>query len=132
MDLMNLKPESDTISVHLYHPVTGVPLTNDDGTDMVVTVYASHSKEYKIVTHEQTNKRLKAVQNGKRADFTAQDLEEATLNLLSKVTCGWEITYGGEKPKFTVSKARELYEDVFWFKEQIEGAISNSLDFIKA
>jgi len=99
---------------------------------MTITVYASHSKEHKAVLHEQTNKRLKAMQSGKKQDFTAQDIEEATLTLLSKVTADWNITYGGEKPKLSVSKAKDIYEEVFWIKDQIEGALADSLDFTKA
>ena len=132
MDLMNLKPTSDTVEVKLVHPNTGDQLKNGDKTDMTITVYASHSKEYKTVMHEQTNKRLKAMQSGKNKDFTAQDMEEATLTLLSKITASWDITYGGEKPKLTVAKAKELYDQVFWIKDQIEGALADSLDFTKA
>jgi hypothetical protein len=132
MDLMNLKPTSDTVEVKLVHPNTGDQLKNDDKTDMTITVYASHCKEYKSVMHEQTNKRLKAMQSGKNKDFTSQDMEEATLTLLSKITASWDITYGGEKPKLTVAKARELYDQVFWIKDQIEGALADSLDFTKA
>lgn len=132
MDLMNLKPASDTVEVTLVHPNTGATLKNDDKTPMTITVYASHSKEHKAVLHEQTNKRLKAMQSGKKQDFTAQDIEEATLTLLSKITAEWNITYGGEKPKLSVAKAKELYDEVFWIKDQIEGALADSLDFTKA
>tara|TARA_R100000951_G_scaffold16079_1_gene12678 strand:+ start:228 stop:626 length:399 start_codon:yes stop_codon:yes gene_type:complete len=132
MDLMNLKPTSETVEVALVHPNTGDTLKNDDKSDMTITVYASHSKVHKAVLHEQTNKRLKAMQAGKKQDFTAQDLEEATLTLLSKITEEWNITYGGEKPKLTAAKAKELYDEVFWIKDQIEGALADSLDFTKA
>ena len=132
MDLINLKPTSDTVEVALVHPNTGAALKNDDKTPMTITVYASHSKEHKAVLHEQTNKRLKAMQSGKKQDFTAQDIEEATLTLLSKVTADWNITYGGEKPKLSVAKAKDIYEEVFWIKDQIEGALADSLDFTKA
>ena len=132
MDLMNLKPTSDTVEVKLVHPNTGKTLKNDDNTDMTITLYASHSKEHKAVLHEQTNKRLKAMQSGKKQDFTAQDIEEATLTLLSKITAEWDITYGGEKPKLTVDKAREIYDEVFWIKNQMEDALADSLDFTKA
>ena len=132
MDLMNLKPASDTVEVTLVHPNTGDILKNDDKSEMTITVYASHAKEHKAVLHEQTNKRLKAMQAGKKQEFTAQDIEEATLTLLSKVTAEWNITYGGEKPKLTVAKAKDLYDEVFWIKDQIEGALADSLDFTKA
>ena len=132
MDLINLKPTSETVEVALLHPNTGEPLKNDDDTDMTITVYASHSKEHKAAMHEQTNKRLKVMQSGKKQEITAQDMEEAGLALLSKITADWNITYGGDKPKLTVAKAREIYEEVFWIKDQIEEALANSLDFTKA
>jgi hypothetical protein len=72
------------------------------------------------------------MQSGKKQDFTAQDIEEATLTLLSKITAEWDITYGGEKPKLTVAKAREIYDEVFWIKNQMEDALADSLDFTKA
>ena len=132
MDLMNLKPTSDTVEVKLVHPNTGDTLKNDDKTDMTITVHASHSKEYKTALHEQTNKRLKSMQNGKNQDITAQDMEQSTLEVLSKITCSWNITYDKKSPKLSVSKAKDLYDEVFWIKDQIEEAIANSLDFTKA
>ncbi len=132
MDLMNLKPTSDTVEVKLVHPNTGDALKNDDKTEMTITVYASHSKEHKAAMHEQTNKRLKAMQGNKKIDFKSEEIEEATLTLLSKVTADWNVTYGGEKPKLTVAKAKELYGEVFWIKDQIEEALADSLDFTKA
>ena len=132
MDLMDLKPKSNTIEVSLKHPNTGVVLKNDDKTDMTIVVFASHSKEYKTVMHEQTNKRLKDMQSKKNTDITAQDMEEATLNMLSKITCEWNITYNKEQPKLSIAKAKQLYDEVFWIKDQIEEALADSLDFTKA
>jgi len=132
MDLMDLKPTSNTVEVTLRHPNTGDVLKNDDKTDMTIVVYASHSKEYKAVMHDQTNKRLKSMQNGKNQDITAQDMEQSTLEVLSKITSSWNITYDKKSPKLSVSRAKDLYDEVFWIKDQIEEAIANSLDFTKA
>lgn len=131
MDLKDLKPSSDTVEVTVVHPTTYEPLTNDDGSNMVITMYAPHSKEYKAAVHEQTNKRLKQAQSKKKMDVTAQDLDEAALELLAKTTKDWKITYGGVKPKFSVDKAKDIYDEVFWIRNQIEEAISNYLDFTK-
>lgn len=131
MDLKDLTPTSDTVEVSLVNPSTYEPLTNEDGSDMVITMYAQHSKEYKAAMHEQTNRRLKQAQGKKKAEFTAEDLESAALELLAKTTKDWKITYGGVKPKFSVAKAKEIYEEVFWLRDQIEEALSNSLDFTK-
>lgn len=132
MDLMDLKPTSNTVEVKLKHPNTGVVLKNDDKTDMTIVVYASHSKEYKELIHEQTNKRLKVMQSSKNTNVTAQDMEKATLDMLSKITFEWNITYNKEQPKLSIAKAKQLYEEVFWIKDQIEEALADSLDFTKA
>jgi lysozyme family protein len=79
-----------------------------------------------------TNKRLKKMQQKGKNEITAEEIEEATLETLSKTTKEWNITYGGEVPKLTVAKAKEIYDSVFWIKAQIEEAIESSLDFMKA
>ena len=133
MDLLDLTPKSDEIVVFIKHPNTGEPLKNDNESEMTITIYAPHSKEYKKVLHEQTNKRLKKMQSKEGdKDITAEEIEEATLEALAKTTKEWNITYGGEMPKLTVAKAKEVYETVFWIRSQIEGAIEDSLDFMKA
>lgn len=132
MDLKDLTPKSDEIVIEIKHPATNAVLQNDDNTPMTITVFAPHSKEYKKVLHEQTNKRLKQMQSKKQQDITAEDLEEASLEALAKTTKDWNITYGGEQPKLTVDKAKQVYDEVFWIKAQIEAAVADSLDFMKA
>ena len=132
MDLKDLTPTSDTIVVNIKHPATGEVLKNDDKTPMTITVYAPHTKEYKKNLYEQTNKRLKQMQSSKQKDITAEDLEEATLDSLAKTTKEWNLTFDGEQPKLTVSKAKKIYDEVFWIKAQIEEAVADSLDFMRA
>ena len=132
MDLKDLTPTSDTVDVNIVHPTTLEPLLNDNSDPMVITMYAPHSKEYKAAVHEQTNKRLKQAQSKKKVDLTAEDIEDATLDLFAKTTKSWNITYDGEEPNFSVSKAKEIYSEVFWIRDQIDEAMSNSLNFKKA
>lgn len=131
MDLKDLKPKSDTVEVEIVHPNTLEPLKNEDGSTMTITMYAPHSKEYKAVVHEQTNKRLKQSQKNKRMELTAEDLERAGLELLAKATKSWNITFGGKQPKYSVDAAIDIYDEVFWIRDQIEEAINESLDFTK-
>ena len=132
MDLLDLTPKSDEIVITIVHPATGETLKNNDKSPMTITVYAPHSKEYKSVMNEQTNKRLKAMQSKGKNEITAEDIEAATLEILSKTTKEWNITYGNESPKLTVSKAKEVYDKVFWIKAQIEAETQGYLDFMKA
>jgi hypothetical protein len=131
MDLLDLTPKEDTIEVVLKHPNTEEVLLNEDKSPMTIELHATHSKAYKAAVHIQTNKQLKKVKGKGNKDFalTAEDLEESSLDILVKATKSWNITYGGEKPKLT--KAPEIYEKVFWIKDQIEEVLNSSLDFTK-
>lgn len=132
MDLLDLTPKSEELVITLKHPATGDVLKNDDGSDMTITVFAPHSKEYKKVLHEMTNKRLKKMQSKGDKDITAEEIEEVALDSLAKTTKEWNITFNKEQPKLTLTKAREIYEKVFWIKAQIEEASEEFLGFMKA
>tara|TARA_R110000796_G_scaffold18654_7_gene56413 strand:- start:2394 stop:2792 length:399 start_codon:yes stop_codon:yes gene_type:complete len=129
MDLKVFKPTSETVEVTLYNPTTEVPLTNKDNSEMTITMYAPHTKEYKSEVHRQTNMRLKRMEKGAKISLTAEDLEESTLIHMARSTKAWNITYDKEQPDFSVEKAKEVYADISWIKDQIEEALSNSVDF---
>jgi hypothetical protein len=129
MDLLDLTPTNDTVDIILKHPNTDEDLKNDDKTPMIITMYAPHSKQYKAAMHEQTNKQLKKSKGGKKIDVTAEELEDSSLDVLVKATKEWNITYKGKVPPLT--KAKEVYQEVFWIKNQIEEALSDFLDFTK-
>ena len=69
---------------------------------------------------------------GKSTSVSASDIEKDAIDLLAKITKSWDITYGGEKPKLTLSKAKEVYSEVFWLRNQVEEALLDSVDFTKA
>ena len=134
MDLKNLTPTSDTIEVILVHPNTLEPLMNE-GTkksEMSITLYAPHSPEYKKLVHEQTDKRLAQLQKSKKVQISAADIEKSSIDILAKATKEWDITYDGESPKLSVAKAKEIYSEYFWIKDQLEEAINDTLDFTQA
>lgn len=133
MDLMDLKPKSDLVEVMLLHPNTLETIFNDDKSEMTISIAAQHSREYKEAIYEQQDRRIKAMQSkGKTTTVSASDIEKDAIELLSKITKSWDITYGGEKPKLTLSKAKEVYSEVFWLRNQVEEALLESVDFMKA
>ena len=129
MDLKDLTPDSETVTCTIVHPIQREPLKNDDGSDMVIELYAPYADEYKKVLFEQQNKRISKVKGGK-VEIKAEELEEAGIDLLSKVTKSWNITYGGEQPKLSAKKAKEVYKEVFWIRQQLEDAVDNSVAFM--
>ena len=133
MDLMNLKPTSDIVEVLLVHPTTLDSLTNEDGSEMSITIHAPHTKEYKAVMHEQTNRRIAKAQKRKgTSQLSAADLEADVIELLARATISWDLTYGKKKPKATKELCTEVYTELFWIKDQIEEAMTDSTDFTKA
>ena len=132
MDLKDLTPNLDDLVVELKHPSTGKSLKNDDGSVMTITMFAPHSKEYKRAQHDQINKRLSKANKGLETELDYSDIEQAALEVLAQATKSWNLTYNGEVPKCTVVKAKAVYAEVFWIKDQLEEVANNSLDFMKA
>lgn len=132
MDLSKIKPESDTVEVFIVHPETYVNLENEDGSEMTITLYAPHTEEYRVASHKQQNKRLKAMQSKGKNTLTVEEIEEGVIELYANITKTWDITYGGEKPKVSVEKAKEIYRELFWLRDQLAGALDESVGFTKA
>jgi hypothetical protein len=130
-DLFNMIPTDDTIVVNVKHPLTEEPLTKDDGKEMTITVYAPHSSAYKAIVHEQTNKRIQKAAKGKKVTFTAEELENTTLEMLAKTTKDWSIQLNGKSPKFSVAEAMDLYNKLPWLKQQVLEAQEDYSAFLK-
>lgn len=128
MDLRELTPKTDEIKVDLVHPGTGEPLLNDDDTQMYITVWAPHSKQAKAAMYAQANERMKR----KEEKFSAEKLEESALTYLAAITKDWSITYDGSQPKVSESKAKEIYDSLFWVKDQVEAGVNSFEVFTKA
>jgi|TARA_R110000824_G_scaffold80100_1_gene201664 hypothetical protein len=131
MDLNDLKPKTEDITVNLIHPGSGEPLVNDDKekSNMTITVMSPNSAEYKKILHAQTNKRLKAMQGRRKKDITAEELEASGLDLIVATTKAWNITLGGEKPEFNANKVREVYKTYSWIGSQIDEAVEDNEAF---
>lgn len=130
MDLSEIVPHSDEIVVTLKYPNTDKVIENDDKTPMTITLYAPHTKEYKAVVYEQANKRIK---EGKQ-EFSIEAWEESSVELLTKITKSWNITFGGSKPKMSEKKAREVYTHKagFWITEQLQEGLNKFEAFTPA
>lgn len=131
MDLSKLIPTDDTIVVSVKHPLTEEVLVKDDGKEMTITLYAPHSAQYKAVLHDQANKRIQKFSKGKKASFTAEEMEASTLELLAKTTKDWNIQFNGKSPKFNATEALELYAKVPWLKNQLLEAQEDITAFFK-
>ena len=126
MDLKKFVPENDTITVTL--SFGGEVLKNDDETDMTIELYLPHSKEYRKIRHAQTDKMIES----KKERLKAAEAEELGISFLASTTKSWNITYGGEKPKCTQAKAKEVYDYLTWVPELLLDGVEKSKGFTKA
>ena len=131
MDLKDLTPKSDVVVVELKHPATFEPLLNEDDSPMTVTLYAHHTKEHKTVLWDVTDERLKAAAKTGKIEVKSEDLELQSIESLAKTTKSWNINFDGEQQEFSYDKAKEIYTEVFWIKDQLDVALTSYLDFLK-
>ena len=119
MDLSNFIPTSDTLTVIIKNPVTDEALMKDDGTEMSVTLYAPHSKEYKAAVHAEANKRIQKIAKTKKNTFSSEEIEASSVELLARTTKDWDIQMNKKSLKFTVDVAIDLYQKLPWLKQQL-------------
>lgn len=131
MDLSTLSPTSDTITIVLKHPITGDPLTKDDGKEMTVTVFAPHSREYKAAIYAQANKRILKAQKSKKITMTAEEIEQSSLDLLVQTTKDFNLQMNGKTVKFSVAEAMEIYQKFPWIKDQVVEGQEDYTNFLK-
>lgn len=124
-DLSDFTPKTDTIDVVIKHPKTKEPIKNDDGSNMVITRYLPHTKEYKASRHKQADLVLKK----NTEELTSAEYEQLGLDFLAETTADWDITYEGKKPKFSVKKAKEIYDRLAWIGVQLREAEQEATDF---
>lgn len=131
MGLNDIGKIKDTTDVELMHPTTGETLLNDDGTPMTITVHGPYSSTYKSVSHNQQNKRLmKAQRTGGKLNLTAEELEASSLELLVKCTDGWALTLDKKPEDFSQDKARQVYMEHPWVREQVDAVFGDTRAFL--
>lgn len=131
MDLLNIGKTKETTEVNLYNPVTSEVLTNEDGSEMTITVHGPYSKKYKAISHAQQNRRLqKAQRTGGKLNLSAEEIEAAALDLMVKCVEDWNITLGGEQPKCTEAAVRDLFTTLPWVREQVDAALGDAQAFL--
>jgi len=121
----------ETTEVLLFHPVTGEPVKNADGSQMSVTIHGPYSKRYKQISHEQQNRRLiKAQRSGGKLNLTAEELEASSLELLVKCVDGWNVSLGEEPEPFSEDAVTKVFTDMPWVREQVDGGFGDTKAFL--
>lgn len=132
MDLNDLEVKSDTTVVRLYHPITNTPLTNDDGSDMTITIHGKYSKRYRKIQQQQQNARLKRAERGGKMKLTAEEILADRMDLTCGCVDAWNIQLGGSVPELNQESVRNIFERFPWMREQIEIEMEETQAFLSA
>jgi len=122
----------ETTDILLTHPVTGEPVCNADGSQMSITLHGPYSKRYKQISHDQQNRRLiKAQRAGGKMTLTAEDIEDAALELLVKCVDGWNVSLGAKPEPFSTESVSKLFTDMPWVREQVDAGFGDTKAFLE-
>ena len=131
MGLNDIGKVKETTDVEIVHPATGETILNDDNTPMTITVHGPYSSVYKSISHNQQNRRLmKAQRTGGKLNLTAEEIEASSLDLLVKCTEGWSLTLDKKPEDFSQDKARQVYADLPWVREQVDAVFGDTRAFL--
>ena len=131
-----VKGSNEGFDVKIYHPGTLVDL------GIVINVLGKDSDEFQKVSRSQSKKRMaKMTKGGFRAQSMTpppEEIEADGLDLLAKCTKSWKqgdknaITLDGKELEFSYGAAVVIYTRFPWMKEQIDIAVGDRANFIKA
>lgn len=116
----------------IHHPITGAPLTNDEG-DAWIDLLSLDSNKAKAFERKLTSSRLS---QRVRQQITADQLESEHTSRLANLCVGWKLLTLDGSPldvPFSESNAAELFSNnrMSWLREQCEAFLANRANFMK-
>ena len=124
--------------IALVHPTSGKEV------GLFVTVLGKHSQVFRDIVRDRVNRRMRDEANSQRRNkatdtITAEQVESEAIELLVSCTLSWDSgegnptwTYKGEELQFNVQNAIKVYTDMLWIRQQVDDAIGDLENFIKA
>ena len=124
-----VKGSNEGFDVRIYHPGT-----NED-LDITISVLGKDSDAFQKISRAQNKKRLAKMQKGGFRTTAAplEEIESDGIDLLASCTTGWAgINVNGKEIEFSKDNALMIYEGYPWIREQVDTAIGDRANFIKA
>jgi hypothetical protein len=113
------------------HPATGVPLEQDDGTPVTITLAGTDSERFRRAERQALNRRLQGPRRNQ--NVTAEELEANGINGLVACTLAWSgIVLDGESLACTPDNARLVYKRLPWLREQANEFTGQRANFLRA
>lgn len=123
MELTKLQPTERIVEIK--HPGT------HEGLDIKVSIMSLDDPRMKAVKRKVIDNNLRLQQKGKF--LKSSEAEENEKALVFSAMTGWtwgqEASFNKEKPAFTREKVFEVFDELPWFKQQIQEAISDEESF---
>lgn len=131
MDLSILEP-AEGATIQLRHPVTNEPLVDDAGP-VTIDIVGVDSPKFQARQRVLTNKRL-ATAGNRKSKITAEDLEEEGIATVAACITGWSANVELDKKpvEFSRANAKLLITRLRWIGEQVDIAIADRANFLKA
>lgn len=125
-----VKGSNEGFDVQIYHPGT-----NED-LGITIHVLGKDSDEFIKVSRAQSKKRLaKMTKSGFRntSPVPVEEVEQDGIALLAACTKSWVgVIVEGKAVECSVENAKMIYERFPWIREQVDTAIGDRANFIKA
>jgi len=132
MDIGNYT-SSDVAKLILRDPVS-FEVLEQDGEEMWIELHGADSQEFNKFMHEIRRELILTertrAKNGMPDEFDYT--ERQTIEMLAKMTVNWRIFWKGEFPAFSPERAKELYTEHRWLREQADRFVHNRINFMKA
>ena len=125
-----VKGSNEGFDVRIFHPGT-----NED-LDITISVLGKDSDAFQKVSRAQNKKRMAKMQKGGFRNVSPvpiEEIEQDGIALLAACTTGWTgVIIEGKEIPFSTDNAVMVYERFPWIKEQVDTAIGDRANFIKA
>jgi hypothetical protein len=142
MDIGIYTPIEGAVPIQLRDPITNEPLwdVKHKGTDkeeklpVNVLLYGQDSAQFKQRQRVLMDRRIEAgLQRKGKPKINAEVVEEEGLRTLVAYIAGWEnLEVDGKAPEFNPKNAEILVKRFGWLEEQVDEAIMDRSNFIKA
>lgn len=124
MDINDFKPSERVVEI--LNPKTGEPL------EIRVTLLSINDDRLKKIKRRIADEKLRLEARGK--NFKSEDVEDNLYNIIFNAMTGWEwygteVSFKGVKPEFNRAQVQKVLEELPWFLEQIQEAVSDEKAF---
>ena len=125
-----VKGSNDGFDVRIYHPGTSEDL------DITINVLGKDSDAFQKVSRGQNKRRMAKMSKGGFRNVSTPPVEEIEsdgIELLASCTTGWSgVVIDKKEIEFSKENAVMIYDRFPWIKEQVDLAIGDRANFIKA